>query len=487
MQKVELWFINQTDLKTIEGQEGETLDIICSSEPDQYITELKLESNGTVKAIGDNQSVSFSFIPDRTDHRRKFQCVDSNHSSIMVEVELTIKHAPAVTIRMDQLNVIAMEFHQYIVCIGPPVFSPENRNVKHGEVGISISMSFYIYSYPAVDEVNIEKIGQKQNKFEKLTNYNTLKSTLLSTEFDNTIGIEGYEILIDSEVLEKEDFHAYLIIVKNHLGESKYRFEIIDQDHLPLSNRKMTYFMIICSIATVIFVYMTILHICLCIKLKKTRSQRHAHEHEDHTYHTYDEIGTLSYRAARTTQWSETSESAGQNAVHQHAAHISNETNALSTDNSTAELDADFIVGELLQSEVTDVQRQRQHVTTSSDDTNLPNTEFFQIPPTVISSMDTIVNCNKSNANAETLSDQTSQSCSDSDSDISNNVMIGNRGDGYENPYQTVLQTRLESHRYVEIANERHTSISSTDSNKSEEQILQTGSTKEAVYINLQF
>lgn len=232
---------------------------------------------------------------------------------------------------------------------------------------------------------------------------------------------------------------------------------------------------------------MTILHICLCIKLKKTRSQRHAHEHEDHTYHTYDEIGTLSYRATRTIQWSETSESVGQNAVHQHAAHISNETNALSTDNSTAELDADFIVGELLQSEVTEVQRQRQHVSTSSDDTNLPNTDFFQIPPTVNSSLDNIVNCNKSNANTETLSDQTSQSCSDSDSAMSNNVMIGNRGDGYENPYQTVLQTRPESHRYVEIANERHTSISSTDSNKSEEQILHTGSTKEAVYINLQF
>ncbi|CAG2214084.1 unnamed protein product [Mytilus edulis] len=97
--------------------------------------------------------------------------------------------------------------------------------------------------------------------------------------------------------------------------------------------------------------------------------------------------------------------------------------------------------------------------------------------------MDNIVNCNKSNANTETLSDQTSQSCSDSDSDMSNNVMIGNRGDGYENPYQTVLQTRPESHRYVEIANERHTSISSTDSNKSEEQILHTGSTKEAVSI----
>ncbi|CAG2208420.1 unnamed protein product [Mytilus edulis] len=537
-----LFIVNQTDLKTIVGQEGKEMEIKCSTNTVQYITGLNIESNGSIMEIGDNQSVSFLFIPDRTDHLTTYKCVDITHSSIMTEVKLIIRYAPVVTghltnetikcdcdgfpekysvYRLDQisnygelvrsvnLNTEIFTFHtdplpyqrngRYMCFVsngipdttgkvlqtwstdvkyeGPPIFSPGNRNVKHGEVGISISMSFYIYSYPAVDEVNIEKIGQKQSKNEILRYYNIINSTLRYTEFNNIIGTEGYEIVIESEVLEIYDFHAYLITVKNHLGEN----------HLPLSNRKMTFFMIICSIATVIFVYMTILHICLCIKLKKTRSQRHAHEHEDHTYHTYDEIGTLSYRAARTIHWSETSESVGQNAVHQHAAHISNETNALSTDNSTAELDADFIVGELLQSEVTDVQRQRQHVSTSSDDTNLPNTDFFQIPPAVISSMDNIVNCNKSNANAETLSDQTSQSCSDSDSDMSNNVMIGNRGDGYENPYQTVLQTRPESHRYVEIANERHTSISSTDSNKSEEQILQTGSTKEAVYINLQF
>ncbi|VDI27493.1 Hypothetical predicted protein [Mytilus galloprovincialis] len=348
-------------------------------------------------------------------------------------------------------------------------------------------MSFYIYSYPAVDEVNIEKIGQKQSKNEIIRYYNIINSTLRYTEFNNIIGTEGYEIVIESEVLEIYDFHAYLITVKNHLGESKYHFEIIDRDNLPLSRRKMTYFMIICSIATVIVVYMTFLHICICIKHKKTRGQRHVHEHEDHTYHTYDEIGTLSYRAVRTIHSSETSDNVGQDRVHQHAAHISNENNAHSTNNFTAEIDADFIGGDLQQSEVNDTQRQRHHVSTSSDDTNLPNTDFLQIPPSVISSMDNIVNCKKINTNAETSSDQTIQNCSDSDSDTSTNVMIGDVGDGYENPYQTVLQNRAESHQYVEITNDRHTSSSSTDSNKSDEQRFQTGSKNEAVYTNLQF
>lgn len=249
----------------------------------------------------------------------------------------------------------------------------------------------------------------------------------------------------------------------------------------------MAYFMIICSIVTVIIVYMTIFHICLCIKHKKTRGQRHEFEHEVHTNHTYDEIGTLSYRAVRTIRSSEISDSVGLNALHQPAAHVLNETNVQSTENSTADLNADFIDDGLQEREVNDVQMQRQHVSTSSADTNLPITDCLQIHPTVFASVDNIVNCKKIIANAETSSDQMSLNCSDSDSDTSNNVMIGNVGDEYENSYQTVLQNRPESHKYVAITKERHTSISSTDSNKSEEQRLQTDSIKEAVYINLQF
>lgn len=83
--------MNQTYQKTIVGQEGSELDINCASETGQYLTALKLESNGTVKDIGDHQNVSYSIIPDRTDHLTKYRCVDSTHLSIMVEVELSIR------------------------------------------------------------------------------------------------------------------------------------------------------------------------------------------------------------------------------------------------------------------------------------------------------------------------------------------------------------------------------------------------------------
>lgn len=85
-----LRFLNQTEHNTIFGQEGTRMEIHCSSFTVQYITALKIKTNGSVIAIGDNQSVSFSLIPDRTDHLTKYKCVDSTHSSIMVEVKMII-------------------------------------------------------------------------------------------------------------------------------------------------------------------------------------------------------------------------------------------------------------------------------------------------------------------------------------------------------------------------------------------------------------
>lgn len=76
---------------TIIGQEGKDLDINCISAANKIITSLQLELNGSIIAIGDNQSVSYSFTPDRTDHLTKYQCEDSTHSSIMIAVTLVIR------------------------------------------------------------------------------------------------------------------------------------------------------------------------------------------------------------------------------------------------------------------------------------------------------------------------------------------------------------------------------------------------------------
>ncbi|CAC5397789.1 unnamed protein product [Mytilus coruscus] len=474
LQEAKLWFIRQRDTNAIVGQEGKRLKIKCFSDRVQKITELKLESNGTIISTGDHTSVSYSFMPDRRDHLTKYKCTQSY---LMIEVTLVIRYAPAVTVRytnetiecdcdgvpaiynvyrLDQiskwgrivrsvdLNNGTFTFHKFpfpyqrngkymcvvsnsipnkngkvrqtrstnVIYAGPPVFAPENKHIKTGGIGQSITLSFIIYSHPNVEDISIEKIGQNQTNSKKIQKINIMKSTLLFTEFDNIVGIEGNEILIESDLLSTDDFQAYRITVKNRLGESSYRFEIIDID---------------------------------------------------------------------------TIQNPSQNPTEQHADDISTEIDLQSTDANTTELNAEILDNGLLQRDVTELQG--QHMSISSDDSSLSNTDLSLIPPTAIVGSENIPNFNQidNSKNQESSSDQKSQTSSDSDSDISNHVMVGNVGDGYEHVYQTMKQDYADSHQYTAITTESHNSISSSESNKSEEQSIQKNLAKEAIYINLQF
>lgn len=102
----------------------------------------------------------------------------------------------------------------------------ENIPVKIGKVGDSIELSFYIYSYPDVDELFLQKIGKTHSKKNKISSYNILNATLLYKELNNKVGVQGYEYLIESEKLDTDDFQAYCITAINRLGASDYRFEI---------------------------------------------------------------------------------------------------------------------------------------------------------------------------------------------------------------------------------------------------------------------
>lgn len=237
-------------------------------------------------------------------------------------------------------------------------------------------------------------------------------------------------------------------------------------ENVPVGESKRRYFVIICSIATILCVHMIIIHVYLCVKHIKTRNQRHNIVGEDGNYHTYHEIGTISYRA-------DTNDNQGQNLATQQAPVVSTRVNLQSNGENTNELNADLLGDELQQRETTAVQRQDMSI--SSDDTNLSNVNLSRAPSIVIPSVD----------NGDS-SYQKSNSSNDSDSETSHNVMIGNVGDGYENPYQTVLQDCPETHQYMEIMRERHNSMSSAESNNLE-QTLEKKLTKEAVYINLQF
>ncbi|CAG2214088.1 unnamed protein product [Mytilus edulis] len=208
-----------------------------------YITALTLESNGTVKAIGDNQTVSYSFTPDRSDHLTKYQCVDSKHSSIMVEVELSITYAPAVTVRYtngtikcdcDGVPPIYMKLtnetfvfktdqfpyqrNGRYMCVvsngipgtngkilqnssihvnykGPPVFAKENRRVKIGKVGqSSIKMSFLVYSCPDVEEIFLQKLGRMRDDREQSSDQKSQTSNDSDSESSQTVMVGNVEM-----------------------------------------------------------------------------------------------------------------------------------------------------------------------------------------------------------------------------------------------------------------------------------------------------
>ncbi|VDI51297.1 Hypothetical predicted protein [Mytilus galloprovincialis] len=138
-----LWFSNQSDLKTVVGQEGQAMDIKCFSDTTKYINALDIVSNGTVKAIWNNKTVSYSFIPDRTDHMTKYQCVDRKHSSIMIEVELTIRYAPSVTVYYTN-GTIECD------CDGaPPIYSVNrlDKISKYGELVRSVNLKSKIFTF----------------------------------------------------------------------------------------------------------------------------------------------------------------------------------------------------------------------------------------------------------------------------------------------------------------------------------------------------
>ncbi|VDI16323.1 Hypothetical predicted protein [Mytilus galloprovincialis] len=518
-----LWFENKTYLNTIDGQEGMELTITCKADTEQFITALKLESNETTVAIGDNQSVIYTFVPDRTNHLTKYQCMDKTKPSIMIEVQLTINYAPAVKIRytnetiecdcdgvpaiyttyqLDQLStngelirsvnlnnkVFALSKEPFpyqrngkYVCFvsngipsvnglvlqtwstnvkyeGPPVFPKENSNVKIGEIGQSITLSFYLYSYPDVEEIYIEKLGSDLTKNRKRNNFNILNYVLHYTEFDNQLGIHGYEILIEHMVL---DFQVYRITAKNRLGSSDYEFEIKDNNNIPLSKSKRKYFATLYSISTVICVYFLIVHVCCFSKLIRTRFHKQHDEPENHHYHTYDEIETTSIRADNTVRSPNPNENHDQNLERQS---LSASSNTVYEDVAPVEVIQNSFVNRLLQPEITEEPGQR--ILISSNDLDASKMDMSVVSSTAMPSTTNYQNCNQcnTNTNKEIPSDINSQISIDSDSCTSSYSMVGIGGDGYENPYEIVLQERQEMHKYTEITNERNSSISSTTS-----------------------
>lgn len=178
------------------------------------------------------------------------------------------------------------------------------------------------------------------------------------------------------------------------------------------------YVVILCSIATVLFVYVIIVHVCICVKHIRTPDQRHQNVHNDHIYHTYDEIDPTSYRTI-----SNTNDNQGQNIPELlRATDNSTDSNLHSLNDYTA--DTEYPGDGLEQREITAVQG--RSVSMSSDDTSMSNTN---VSSSAIQRIENVLYFSNLNESTETPNDQHSQTSHDSDSETSNTVMVGNDGD----------------------------------------------------------
>ncbi|CAG2256693.1 unnamed protein product [Mytilus edulis] len=181
------------------------------------------------------------------------------------------------------------------------------------------------------------------------------------------------------------------------------------------------------------------------------------------TYHSDqidDELSSISFPATNVSS-SDTNTDYDQNLTLTRPSNISVGVNHQSTDESesfaTSELPSNF--------QSTDAQEQRP-------------CPVLQMQKFAIRSMRISFSNALSNTNSETSME--------SDSESSDNVMVGSDGDGYENPYETISQEREESHQYIMMSKERHNSFSSIEYHCKDDR-LETTNAKEATYINLQF
>ncbi|XP_071139187.1 uncharacterized protein [Mytilus edulis] len=340
---------------------------------------------------------------------------------------------------------------------GPPVFTKENRNVNIGEVGKSITLQFYLYSYPKVGYIYIEKLGLNRSQNITMDHYDILEATLHYTEYENKIGIQGYETLVEYTILDIGDFQKYRITAKNRLGASDYHFEIINNENLQWSEKKMTYVWILSSLASVIFVYTTIVQICICVRHEKKKAREHTFVPENQHYLTYDDIGSVNESQSfnntenengRHTHLRESSISTVDN---QQLVIVSSENNLsdctlpqLEVTDVQSELKcvpsketkiSNMIVSGISTAEATDVQSALTYV--PSNDTHICNTGASGISSADLPSIEKVRSSNQSHSETDddSIPDLNSQLCNNFGNELSSTSV----GDENEDPYETVL------------------------------------------------
>ncbi|XP_063417207.1 uncharacterized protein LOC134699544 [Mytilus trossulus] len=351
-----------------------------------------------------------------------------------------------------------------IKATGAPIFVPENRNVKHGELDKLLALTFLIYSDPTIKDIWIEGVDTDHNQNKIKLEFMLANLTVPYTAFGNKGHIMCYNITIQTNIVSSIDFHVYKIWATNELGVTSYKFEVIAVESSKIKGKHGYLLITSSSIIACLLVYIIVIHICLTIR-KRSRTRRVNIEEPLH-YNTYDEIGSISYEAAGFRRLANDQRGPIQqtqtNLNLQDACSTTNINNPLAM-NCTTETDASSRVSDH-ESQVNAVQQNNVLEAT------------LDVSPAI--SIDDIVHDDKRTRNEPAASSDeslhafqrrkhhekhltnrnaTSKCSSSSDesrmeADVTPSLGL-NVGDGYENPYQIVIRDNQETHQYSLIIN----------------------------------
>ncbi|XP_052065336.1 uncharacterized protein LOC127705119 [Mytilus californianus] len=342
----------------------------------------------------------------------------------------------------------------------------------HGEFGKSLQLTFQLYSNPIVEEVWMKgaDIDCSQNK--TIHNLRLSETKLFYSAFGNNLTFSGFEIAFETNMLEHKDFCAYNVWAKNGFGVNFYTFEIRASGYFQYNKIDSNRFIASFSIAAVLLMYIIIIHMCYCAKqrLAHTR-QRFIHEPERTSYHAYDEITSISHQDFNIRRLTTVQREQGQTSRYQSSHGNEFDTTSTSIQNAITDAINTLSRSPVHESPENAVRHDYSSEATidislaSSNEENVEadrNSGYHSVSSTFLDNTDIILQQVQSRndqvdqtANIERASlcsTISGESRSVSNCTISLNVNVD---EGYENPYQIVVQVSQDPRQYSEITNRR--------------------------------
>ncbi|CAC5396462.1 unnamed protein product [Mytilus coruscus] len=494
IQVARLRFLNQTNENFIYGQEGKTCNISCTTVTGYNEGELSIHQNDTILATSNSSIVTFSFIPKKHDSFTKYRCVGKDPTLGDFNVHLVINYAPIVKVvtGVNSINCIANGYPQSYIFYEWEHQSENGEHVRfleglqNGTLNLqSLSQQYQISgkyicrvsngipglngsmiqqgfgSLSNMEKISIERDGTVVNV---IHDFRISKTALLYTGSLTNGNIGGYEISFEADITAYKNNHVYTIWAENKFGVDSYKFQVIAVESLQCNIMTRRQFIASCSTVVGLLIYLIVSQICFYKRVRRKRATERNIPH-DLNIHNYDEIVPIAYQDVnqrpsnadnqeliQQTSFSNSrqAESATNNVRHHILINDSTVESPRVSESSDSELQQTFISEAVVNTTPASSDKHTMQSVGISNDQTTASSDVDNVDNTLRSNQRKMhqdehsVNSNRSSAS----STSSNESRMDSNSATLSRVIVS---DGYENPYQIVMQVNQDPHEYTSI------------------------------------